>query len=42
MLTPYLLVEVELGDDKEINSLALHQGMLTPSVSGIVYRTFVR
>ena len=37
----YLLMEVEVGDDKDIDRLAMPQGMLTPSISGIVCRTFV-
>ena len=34
-------MEVELSDDKDIDRLAMPPGMLTPSISGIVYRTFV-
>ena len=41
MYTPCLLMEVELGDRKDIDRLAMPQGTLTPSVSGIVYRAFV-
>ena len=41
MFTPYLLIAVELGDGKDIDRLAMPQGMLAPSISGIVHRTFV-
>ena len=41
MFTPYLLRKVQLGDGKDINRLTMPQGMLTPSISGIVCRSFV-
>ena len=41
MFTPYLLIEVELGDGKDIDRSAMPRGRLTPRISGIVYRAFV-
>ena len=41
MFTPCLLMEVELGDDKDIDRLAMPQGTLTPSIRAIVYRALL-
>ena len=41
MCTPYLFMENELGDGKGVDRLAMPWGMFKPSISDIVYRTFV-